>query len=200
MATIDLPTSGAWKVAESALKLDDVRWVSESVFTRTQQQYPAAGGYFWAGHVKLVARTHESTADIEGWLDQACEAGNLIRMPHPRWAAPRGTLRGTPTLTGAHSAGASSLQIHGTAGATLLRGDLIGVTGHLLRVQADTTFDGSGDALVSVRGRLRTSLANGTSVVWSAPTATFQAKSRPDVVYLPGYGAEFVIDLVERWT
>jgi hypothetical protein len=198
MAVIDMPSSVLWAFGESSLTLNDIRWRAESVWTRSAQEYSVVGSWHWRGWVKIVARTHDAAADLEGWLDQACEAGNLIRMPHPRWRQPRGTLRGSPTVSGGHAAGASQLAIAGLNGQTIKRGDILGVPGHLLRAQEDGTVSG-GIVTIGIRGKLRTPLLHGDTVTWNAPTTTFQAQGRPEILYLAGYSPEFTLELVERW-
>ena len=97
----------------------------------------------------------------------------LHRMDKP---APRGTLRGTPTLIGSHAQFAASLSVQTTAGATLLAGDMLGVAGQLLQVAANCTANGSGVATVPLVNRLRATVATGTAVMWDKPTALFRAE------------------------
>lgn len=56
---------------------------------------------------------------------------------------------------------------------TLLQGDMLGVSGHLLQVAADATATEAGTMSVSTVNRARGSISSGTTVAWDRPTATF---------------------------
>lgn len=112
--------------------------------------------------------------------------------PHRAASSTRRSTASTPP------AGASQLAIAGLNGQTIKRGDILGVPGHLLRAQEDGTVSG-GIVTIGIRGKLRTPLLHGDTVTWNAPTTTFQAQGRPEILYLAGYSPEFTLELVERW-
>ena len=111
-------------------------------------------------------------------------AGQGHRVLRPQ---PRGTMRGAPVLVGAHAQGAASLSITGgTAGSTLLAGDMLGVGGLLLMVQIDVTLDGAGAGSVPITNRLRSAQSGGAAVTWDKPTALFRLVDHSGPVYSPG--------------
>jgi hypothetical protein len=89
--------------------------------------------------------------------------------------APRGTMRGTMTLSASAAKGATQLSVTagaGQAGTTLLEGDWLqvgtGLTGQLVMVVADATANGSGVITVSIEHpiRLNGGYASSTAVTW----------------------------------
>lgn len=112
---------------------------------------------------------------------------NWVALWHFRRPQPRGTMRGTPTLSGAHAQGIGTLTITGgTAGGTLLAGDMLGVGGLLCMVQSDITLNGSGAGAVAITNRLRVAQSGGAAVTWDKPTALFRLLDSSGVAYAPG--------------
>lgn len=199
---VDMPPTRLWEAREFVFDPNDVRFRSSSAWSRTYQDYPVPGSWHWGGYVTIRAAKHWDRAGMEAWLDNACEAGALIRMGHPKWRAPRGTLRGAPTCYGGASKGAREMVIQTNpvvVGATLYAGDWIGFPDQLCRITKDAITDGAGRAAIEFRGPLRKDVANGAVVTWNWPKALFQAPSRPTVIHVPGYSGEFTLDLIERW-
>jgi hypothetical protein len=92
---------------------------------------------------------------------------------------PKGTMRGSPTLGSAVTAGDSTLTIDAgisQAGKTLLAGDWLGLGGQLLMVSENVTFDGAGVADVDVEPPVRVDVISGTSVVYNKPTCEFKSE------------------------
>jgi len=141
---------------------------------------------------------------IEAFFDRLKGTTNRIILPNLKLRLPRGTMRGSPTLTGLASQLSNLLAITTTPGATLLTGDMIGVGGQLFRVMADVTADGSGHmASVEVAPRVRAAagIAAGSAVTWNAPTAPFLLMSQnPAVDWRPGEFAAPSIELRESLT
>lgn len=131
---------------------------------------------------------------------------NLLAVHHILRPVPRGTLRGAPTLSSSAAAGAETMTLStGQPGATLLRGDWIGVNQggtnrQLLHVQADAIANGSGVMTVTFRNRLRVALGAGSTVVWDKPTCLMR-----QVTDSTGWSAQgvtesgFRIELMEEW-
>lgn len=89
---------------------------------------------------------------------------------------PRGTYRGTLTVSGAIAQGATAVTIAGGGAAqTLLRGDKLSIGGELKMWVQDATANGSGVITGSVEPPFRAAVSNGASVVWDRPTALFMA-------------------------
>mgnify|MGYP000972689708 CR=1 FL=1 len=122
--------------------------------------------------------------------------------------APRGTMRGTLTLTAIAAAGATSISFSGgsgEAGKTILTGDLLqigtGVGSHYCVATSDGTANGSGVITgLSIEPPTRVSFAIGTSIVWDKPVAYYKMTSGSNVwSYVPGtvnlmtgFGTEFL--------
>lgn len=153
----------------------------------------------WALSMTLPARTQAEAAAVEAWLASMRGMVNTVALWHFVRPVPRGTMRGSPTLNGAHAAGAASIAITGgTANGTLLAGDLLGLGGLLLMVAADVTLNGSGAGTVSIANRLRVAQSNGAAITYNKPTAPFRlASTGVGISYSPGLGEAVSLDLLE---
>lgn len=151
----------------------------------------------WIVMVSIPMRRHTNAAAVEAFLASFRGMVNTVNLWHFVRPQPRGTMRGTPTLSAAASQGAASLSITTTAGATLLAGDMIGVGGLLLQVQSDAAADGAGAMTVTLVNRIRTALASGAGVTWDKPTAPFRKLSDSGVMYVPGGTEEISVTLGE---
>ena len=128
------------------------------------------------------------------------------------WArpAPRGTMRGALTLSGAHAAGSPTLVITGgggQAGATLLTGDWLQVgtgigTSQLVKVMSDATANGSGVISVAVESPLRRAYGSGAGVTWDRPIAYYKAASASSQwdYQTMNLQSGFAFDGLESWT
>lgn len=127
---------------------------------------------------------------------------NHLAAHDPGHLAPRGTLRGTLTLSGSHAQGATTLAIAGSTG-TLLAGDMLGIgsgvgTSQLVMVVADGTH-----ASVTVEPPLRRTFAGGTAVTWDRPVAYYRlGNEAAQWSYTRGRRTVqgMALDLVESWT
>lgn len=132
---------------------------------------------------------------------------NQLALWHLDRPQPRGTMRGTMTLNGAHAQGDALLNLSagaGEAGKTLLAGDHLGfgsgTTAQVFKVAADATADGSGNISVQVRGYLRTAFATGTVVIWDKPKALFRRlDGKTRMRHARGGVDGTALDLVEDW-
>lgn len=147
-----------------------------------------------------AALWRDTIFSLEGRVHQL--AVHYIELP-----APRGTMRGTLTLTADAAKGARTLSVTGgagQAGATLLQGDFIGVgtgsTRQLVSVAANATANGSGVISVTVRQPLNWAQVSGSAVVWDKPTALFrQRSSASNWSYERRQRSGYGLDLVESW-
>lgn len=130
---------------------------------------------------------------------------NFLAVYDLRKQEPKGTLRGTPTMAAAGAAGAASIQVRGVAGATLKRGDWIGVNQggnnrQLLHVQADVAATAGGVLTVSFMPRLRVPVANGSAVVWNRPTCLMRRNTQETGWSNRGaVQGGFQTELMEHW-
>lgn len=112
----------------------------------------------------------------EAFFTEVVSVGHLVRMGHLTRLAPRGTLRGAPTVNVGANAGERSVTLAGAVpGATLLAGDPLGIAGQLLLTgYAGAVVDGSGVVVVPLVLPLLANLIAGAVAQWQAPTTTFQ--------------------------
>ena len=121
--------------------------------------------------------------------------------------APRGTMRGTLTLSTAAAVGDVALAISGgagQAGTTLLTGDWIGIgsgaTRQLVCIAADATANGAGLINVAISQSVRVAQLLGSSVVWDKPTALFrQVSADSNWSHERAIRSGYALDLIESW-
>jgi hypothetical protein len=133
---------------------------------------------------------------------------NHLAIGDPVRKVPRGTMRGTLTLSAQAAAGETTLSITGGAGQaskTLLAGDWLqvgtGLSAQLFKVVTDATANGSGVISVTVEPPVRATFASSTAVAWSSPIAHFKAVGAPQWSYAEAQTqGSFALDLLESWT
>jgi hypothetical protein len=151
----------------------------------------------WTCSLTLPIRTHADAAALEAFLASFRGQVNWISLWHMVRPVPRGTLRGTPTVSGAHAAGSAELRIACDTGVLLRAGDLIGAGGMLLMVAEDALQSG-GFMDIPLVNRTRVALADGAAVTWDKPTTTFRLLAHSGVNYVPGVSDEVTLELRER--
>lgn len=150
----------------------------------------------WRSTLSARPRTNDEAAALEALIAGMRGMTNTLAVYHLLRRQPRGTMRGAPTAQ-ASSAGTQAVVLNTTAAATLLAGDMIGVSGLLLQVASDAVADGAGVMLVSIVNKLRVGIASGAAVTWDRPTAPFRLASQPVIQFVPGYAQGVSMDLVE---
>lgn len=144
---------------------------------------------------------HLMRPKIEGLLVKLKGGANRLSMPHWGRPVPNGTLRGTPTLGAAVSAGAESLTLINANG-NLKRGDIIGLPGQFVMVVDDanpvlTTLT------VNVSPPIRAAHNSGTAVTWNKPTTLWIPRSNiagPFPYMQNKVRPGFSVELIEAWT
>lgn len=139
----------------------------------------------------------------EAYFMAASAAGNWVLLHHFLRPVPLGTLRGTPTVAVAAAAGARTISITTTPGATLLAGDVLGHNGQLIQAGYNGgTADGAGAMLLELVLPLRRALPAGAALVWNQPTGAFQILSLdPSFEYGAGrVQAGLAVDLSEVYS
>jgi len=82
--------------------------------------------------------------------------------------------------------------------ATLLAGDMIGCSGHLLQVASDCQATEAGAMTVPLVNHVRSTIATSTAVTWYRPTAQFIMPAMAGAtMQVPGYTQGAALDLVE---
>lgn len=143
----------------------------------------------------------EEAAAREAFWSKVGGPENLVAMWHPLRPVPRGTMRGSPTISGSIARGATVLTIAASAGETLEHSDVVKANGMLFQVVMPATANGSGAMSVSVAPPARKTISNGTAIVWDQPTATFFVPGEVRIPYDAQTGAQmpFSVEMVEVW-
>jgi hypothetical protein len=111
---------------------------------------------------------------IEAVFAQLRGRANRLAMYNFKRPRPQGTVRGTATLNGTVTAGATTLVLSGaTVNGTLFAGDWLGIGGQVRMVVADATANGSGAVTVQIEPPLRLGATTGATVNFEKPTALF---------------------------
>ncbi len=122
--------------------------------------------------------------------------------------APRGTMRGTMTLSAAAAAGATSISITagaGQAAKTLLEADWLQIgsglgTSQLVAVTGGGTSNGSGVITVAVEPPLRMAFASAAPVTWDKPVTYYKnSTADTDWTYERAIQGGLAFDGLERW-
>lgn len=149
----------------------------------------------WLATLDLPANTPARAAAVDAFINALRGMTGTTAFYHFARPTPRGTIAGSVTCHAA-SQGASSLTLDATTGQTLLAGDMIGVGGMLLQVQADCAASSS-LITVPIVNRLRKAITGGASVTLSQPTATFRLMNKPGVPYYPGNSGTVTLEFAE---
>ena len=197
MADITWPTTG--RAFVMARQDEGIEWDVE--LTKSRSGKVTTFGLPGARWTCSVHVPHDTVANLrerrqlEALKLQLRGGANRLLLWNLLTPAPLGTMRGSPVVNGAVSAGANSLAITNVPGTTLLRGDRLGVGGQRIILTADATLNGT----IQFEPKLRNAVANGAAVVWDKPTTRYVLTDPRDVfpvdgTTLPG----FSFDLVEE--
>jgi hypothetical protein len=150
------------------------------------------------------ARTFAERATVEAFFSKLRSGANNLLMPNLAHPVPYGTMRGSPVLASSHIQGATVLAITTTAGATLLDGDMIGVTTtatyavQTVRVVAGGVASGAGALSVQIEPPLRAAANSATAVVWDRPLIMWRMVDRAwRARFIPGEAEPMTIEFVE---
>jgi hypothetical protein len=191
MPTITLPNSRVYIPQTADFGLQAATFESESSTDLSLQTTDMLAAR-WVSTLTWTPHDNATRAAVEALMAQLRGKANRLSMGHPLRRAPRGTMRGTPTLAASASALATTLNITGTG--TLLPGDMLGVGGELVMVVNAPSL-----AAVEITPFLRTSKTAGTAVVWDWPRTLF-VLANADAIRVPfaaRVSPAFSVDLVE---
>ncbi len=142
--------------------------VSQSPFTY-KQQVVAHQGQIWSASVSIPSVRRDLAADWKAMLVALKGSVGTFLLGDPDYATPRGTVSGTPTLSG--TAGDSTVSV--TMTGTLLAGDYIQLgTGSAARLH-QVLVDQSGSGNLEIWPDLR-STYSGETVIYSSPKGVFR--------------------------
>jgi hypothetical protein len=192
MATFDWPSvltprSVSWGITKAG-----VQFRSPMAGSIESVEFP---GQFWTCSVTLPEFTLSEGGQAEAFFSRLAGGSDRVRVPYWRRLIPRGTLRGTPTLSLAAARGDLTLSIVANGG--LLSGDMVGVAGQLFQCFSDCT-PSAGILVVPLVNRVRSVLAAGSPVTWFQPTCTMLLPSMSNAAPAePGRSLGLAIDLEE---
>jgi hypothetical protein len=174
MATVNWPTARAF--APTALKIGastpKAAW--SAMFTGQTQSISHLADRLMCT-ISLPPCTREEAGQREAFFMSLASTGDWVSLGMKNRPVPYGTLRGTPTAQASAAAGARTLSVQTTAGATMIGGDALGINGQLLlTAYAGATANGSGVMSLPLVLPLRAAVSSSAALTWNAPVATWQ--------------------------
>lgn len=174
---IDWPTTDAFASAQVSVGLQVSEALARGFYTGNVLSQRSAQADRLTCTVMLPPCTLAEAGEREGYLFHVRSQRLWVRLGMVQRPIPGGTLRGTPTVTSAVLAGATSIPISTTAAATLLPGDFLGVgTNTLLMIGVPgATANGSGAmASVPLAYPCPVAIAGGASLTWDSPKGLWE--------------------------
>jgi hypothetical protein len=203
MSVIVLPT--ALSLKDYAWGVIDYSLMESSSISGAEAERPLSPPR-WTAH--LISNDSLTPSEAARWeaLILALRGDNVLALYDITNQAPRGTMRGSPTLAASVAIGATSCQINTTG--TLLQGDNIGLgsgfgTSQLLKVAADASPVLS-VLTVTFNNPSRRVYNSGSAVTWDKPVAYMRRTNKQATLGTwtdqgTGRGG-FVIELMERFS
>lgn len=177
MATVNWPTDRAFQPDRVKIGASTPKSAWSAFFTGQTQSISHLADRLQCT-VTLPPCTQADAGLRESFFMSLASTGDWVRLGLKQRPVPLGTLRGSPTVQADAAAGARTISVQTTAGATLLGGDALGVNGQLLlATYAGATANGSGVMSLSLVLPLRAALTAGDALTWNSPTATWQLAS-----------------------
>lgn len=171
MATIDIPDTVAARLSLS-VEVSYSGYVG--FFTGARQRRSHLVDRLRATLTLPPCRAH-TAAQREAFILAVLSTGDYLRLALPHRLRRRGTMAGSPTVTTTTAAGARTLPITTTPGATLLAGDWISVNGNLLQcAYANATADGAGAMLLPLVLPTQKAITAGAAVEYTGPTGVWE--------------------------
>lgn len=195
MAAFDLPD--AFLPESARIWIDENAFVVESTLTGDGAVRWLPGAK-WRMTIEYPNETDESAAAAREAFWNRIGRTNTVRVWHPRWPVPRGTMRGSPNLNATGAKGATSLTILTDPGATLFAADCLGLGDQLVQVDVGGTADGSGVLVVSIVPKLITTYPANTPVVWNRPRVEMRVLSPIEHPYVHSHAPGITVDLREK--
>lgn len=189
--TVDWPATRAFMGAQFALGIEVSEALTKGYYTGNVISQRSNGADRLTCIVTLPpCRNKDDAGEREGYLIHLRSQRLWMRFGMPHRPIPRGTLRGTPTVTNNVAAGAVSIDITTTASATLRPGDFLGCgTNTLIQVgiPGDTANGGGAMAACPLAYPLPVALTAGASLTWDNPKGLWEWDgSIAQIDYAPG--------------
>lgn len=190
----------AWKPAGFELRVLPNLRSFVGPYTPTVQVIDLLGER-WQGRIDLSPTESQIEGGArEAFFDRLKGMAHQMQLYNFRRPVPLGTARGTITLGASAAQLANSVSLAGaTANGTLLAGDMLGISGQLVRVMADVVLSGAGAGTVEFQPRLRFAQTSGVTVVWNQPTLNAMLKAGDGVAtsWRPGYADGCSFEFIE---
>lgn len=154
----------------------------------------------WSLSMSLPPRSRVNAAAMEAFINALRGMSQVVYLHHFGRPVPNGTMHGSPTTAEDIGIGWDGFQAFAPPGASLLAGDMIGVSGLLLQVREDCVANGAGAIGIPIVNRTRKPIAAGAAIVWDKPAAPFRLASPAAIQHLPGYADGVSLDFVEDVT
>lgn len=159
-----------------------VDWLNSGggVISTSRQSWTAPVGWVRKELNGITAPAGAVNAKIYAWIRQATSGTNLqAYVDNVQWEQ---------SATASPYAGL----------ATTLAGDMLSLSGQLVRVLANATANDAGDLAIEFTPRARVAWSSAAAVVWNRPTARFRLKSDGvPTVWSPGFAEGASFELVE---
>jgi hypothetical protein len=171
MTAIDLPTSPGFTFCRFGLQTNTQRF--ESPFTKSAQRVLLSPGQ-WMATYGLPAMKRDRAVAWQAFLLKLEGGANTFNAFDPDAVNPRGVGGGSPLVKGASQTG-SSLLVDGCPTSVtgwLLPGDYFAVGDELKMVTSQVNTDGSGEATITFKPRLRNSPADNAPLTLVKATCT----------------------------
>ena len=195
MTTVALPS--AFRPESCKMTLATNQRVSADNFNTSEQPVDLLGDR-WLMSVDLPQHERNDGPWREAFINSFRGQFNTVNLYHFEKPRPRGTVRGTLTLSASVAQGAASIAVAGCVPSTgtLLAGDMLGVGGLLVEVTSDCTAV-AGVITVPINNRIRKALSSGAAVTWDKPTAAFRLLANTGVSYSQGVTSATTFDFGE---
>lgn len=198
MATYDYPpATNIWSIPET------MSWGVETFVAESQSPYTGQirttaipGGRIVVA-LNFPVHTLAERAQALGWWSLVGMRHHRVRLWHFALPAPRGTMRGSPTVQTGLAPGAESVVLTGMNG-TLLRGDIIGLSDGPHVVTSEIVSPVSTVGTVGISPPARASVNSASAATWDRPLVSLLVQGRVDPPFGRGASAgPFSVSLVE---
>ncbi len=174
--------------------------INQSPLNKATQRVEFPGD-LWIVRAEFPPIPHAEFAAIEAFWNRFRGIAHTLRIWHMLRPVPRGTMRGFPFVSIPAAEGANTIRINVGFGATLLVGDMIGVTlstGALQLCQVCGVANSGSDVLIlDIVPPLRRNALTNAAIVWDKPWVDCMVTSPPFLTGVPVVSNEFSIEAIE---
>lgn len=162
--TTVIPSSTTWKlIANTAAYVSPLAGTTRTL---------GRGGDRWGATLTCNNLTGDKRATLTAFLARLCGQTHRVLLKDHAYSR-RGTQSADVLVNGGSQTGYSLITDGGTSAKTLLVGDWISVGYQLYMVVADATYNGSGQATLTLNRPLLSSPADNATVAVATPTGRF---------------------------